>query len=132
MIVGCFGGFTLNSTESKAASIWFAGKYTCTNIKEKFYKGKTVTLKMSEYSSPEGKHVGNFELIISVPHASRDIIGKLFKVGKNKYRYKKGKVTLIFKVYKNKVVVKQNRTSWSSLSENYSGTYKLKKRTPMP
>jgi hypothetical protein len=127
MIVGCFGGVKLNSTESKAASIYFAGKYTCTNIKEKFYKGKTVTLKICEYSSPEGKRVGGFEIIIAVPHASRDITGELYKVGKNKYRYRKGKVTLIFKVYNKKVVIKQNRTSWSSVDVNYSGTYTQKK-----
>jgi hypothetical protein len=127
MIVGCFGGVTLNSTESKAASIYFAGKYTCTNIKEKFYKGKTVTLKMYGVSMPGEKDAGDFKIIVSVPHASRVVKGRLYKVGKNKYRYRKGKVTLIFKVYNKKVVIKQNRTSWSSVDVNYSGTYTQKK-----
>jgi hypothetical protein len=122
MIVGCFGGVTLNSTQSKAASIYFAGKYKHTKY--------ALSLKMIEYSSPEGKRVGGFELKPGA-RVYLAVDGELYKVGKNKYQYKEGKSIFTFKVYKKKVIVKMNKTAKKNYLD-YSGTYKLKKRYPKP
>ena len=111
---------------SAASSIYFAGRY------EKVYEHEDYNnyyiLEMNQYSSPEGKIVGNFSLTASSTYRTNsEVYGKLKKVGKNKYVCKKGKITFKFKVYKNKVVVKQNRMTLS-VPDDFSRTYKLKKR----
>lgn len=126
LFVGCFGSVILSSNEAEAKSIYFAGKY------EMKKGGDIYDLDMSQYSSPEGKEVGNFTLTETDMPASRIgsmESGTLKRIGKNKYRYKKGKLTLTFKVYKKKVKVTQKGKGSGVYRKNvFTGTYKLKKR----
>ena len=54
-----------------------------------------------------------------------DINVTIYKVGKNSYEGKKGKMKVKVKVYKNKIVIKQKGYS-SDLYTDMSGTYKKK------
>lgn len=127
MVFALADGVVVQSNAVSAKSIYFAGFYN-----KKTKDGKK-TLTMNQYSSPEDKKVGNFSLEEFVYNEYTGYYnlwestkGTLKKIGKNKYRCKKGKITFTFTVYKKKVVVKQNRKG--SLSTNFTGTYKLKKR----
>lgn len=110
--------------QANAKSIYFAGEYVD--------KKNDATLEMNKYSSYDSvKEVGNFSIIAYGGKATPQ--GTLIKVGKNRYKCKKydisdGEAILIFKVKKNKVVVKQKgkiKTSRGNIS--YAGTYKLVK-----
>ncbi len=128
LLFGCVGGAVSNTTtEAKTKNYYFAGRY------KKVYKDKSYAiLKMSQYSSDdEGKIKGNFSLDFTSfsGRGGSCVRGKLKKIGKNKYRYKVDKVVFTFKVYSKKVVIKQRGTSFNyGINENFSGTYKLKKR----
>lgn len=102
----------------KVKSIYFAGEYEHTKY--------GMSLYMNQYSSPEGKEVGNFKLTPGV-HVYLDIKGTLKKVATNKYQCKKGKSVITFKVYQNKVVIGMNKTALKDYYD-YRGTYKLKER----
>jgi hypothetical protein len=130
LLVLCASVMPVQKVEA-ASDIYFAGKYKCIKSKDSLVREVSTTLKMNEYSSPEGKIVGNFKIDMPIPHAYNTWKGTLKKVGKNKYVYKKGKVKIQFKVYKKKVVISQNCTN-NTLFCNLSGTYKLKKRYQMP
>ena len=106
----------VGATYADAAGIYFAGKY-CTS------DGACICL--NQYSSPEGKNVGNFQ--IGIPHFYKTYEGELIKIGTNKYR--SGKKGLTFKVYKKKVIV---TVSGKKYDKALKGTYKLKKRYPRP
>lgn len=121
-------GTVTKSYTSAASSIYFAGEYRNSTKKIKY------KLYLNEYSSPEGKIVGNYEFkAITKGYAGWN--GELKKIGKNKYQEKTPAsvldgYTLTFTVSKNKVVVKQKGQVLRGV--NFSGTYKLKKRFPRP
>ena len=104
--------------KAKTKPIYFAGKYN----NEKY----DLSLYMNQYSSPEGKKVGNFKLTIGI-RIYLDIEGELKKVKQNTYEFKDGKSKITFKVYKNKVLIGMNKTAHKNYYD-YRGTYKLKKR----
>lgn len=104
--------------KAKAKSIYFAGEYRHTKY--------GLTLDMNQYSSPEGKEVGNFNLTPGV-HVYLAVEGVLKKAGTNKYQCKKGKSVFTFKVYEDKVVIEMNKKALKDYLD-YRGTYKLKKR----
>ena len=118
---------TVTCRYANAANIYFAGEYQSTKKKIKY------KLYLNKYSSPEGKKVGNYEFAaITKGYTGWD--GEIQKIGKNKYQEKFVSpidgYTLTFRVYKSKVVVKQKGTILRGV--NFSGTYKLKKRYPLP
>ena len=106
----------MSTVKVSAGSIYFSGEY---------YKSDGAGITLNEYSSPEGKNVGNFQVL--VPHAYNAYSGELMKVSNNKYRSKKKGLT--FKVYKKKVVV---TVSSNKFDKALKGTYKLTKRYPRP
>jgi len=117
------GTYKLKENRS-VQNIRFAGKY---QIIEKYdgYK-EYYTLKMYEYASPKGKTVGSFKLIQKSSYRENGRVeGQLKKIGTNKYQYKTGKVKIIFKVYKNKVAITQNKTAIEA-SIDFTGTYPKK------
>lgn len=102
---------------SAAKRYYFAGEYRC-----KIGKYESYVLKLEQYSSPEGKEVGKYEIwYLYKPtgmHPWGD--GEIVKTSqKNVYRLGKMKI----KVYKNKLIVKNSEVD---------GVYKLKKRYPRP
>lgn len=112
----------LNAGSAGAKSIYFAGKYRVPN---------GPVLKMNEYSSPEGKEVGNFKLD-PIAHTYLSVKGTLKKTGTaNTYVCNKKGSIFTFKVYSNKVTVKMNNKAKKNYL-NFSGTYKLKQRYEMP
>ncbi len=107
---------------AKNKNIYFAGEY-----RMKISKKEKYVLKLNQYSSPEGKKVGNMELL----YCSRSPLsnqwlnhpwfsGELKKIGKNKYKW--GRYTV--KIYKKKLKMIN--------ADEYTGTYKLTKRYPKP
>ena len=102
----------------EAKSIYFAGKYNHTKL--------GLYLTMNQYSSPEGKEVGNFTLTPSA-HVYLQVSGTLYKIKKNVYRYKEGKSIFTFTVCKKKVNVKMNAYAKKNYLD-YTGNYKLKNR----
>ena len=82
--------------------------------KQNAYKGKLHLSKANEYPGCqyEDRVVGDINVTI-------------YKVGKNSYEGKKGKMKVKVKVYKNKIVIKQKGYS-SDLYTDMSGTYKKK------
>ena len=119
LVLGCLSGGLLNASSASAKSIYFAGEY-------RRAKG-AVTLSMSQYSSPEGKLVGEFTLS-SGAHVYLNETGTLKKVKTNVYKCKKqGGRTFTFYVYAKKVVVKMNKKALKGYYD-YRGTYKLKNR----
>lgn len=127
LLISCMSGVGSATTEAKTKNYYFAGKY-----KMKYKDGSYAILDMQQYTSDDmGKIKGEFSLDFT-SYAGRggsSVVGKLKKIGKNKYRCKTRKVVFTFKVYRKKVVVKQSRlnSDWG-IYENFSGTYKLKKR----
>lgn len=107
---------SVTGTYASAASIYFAGRYA---------KSDGAKISLSQYSSPEGRVVGSFE--IDIPHFYNAYNGELVKIGKNKYRSQKKGLTIT--VYKKKLVMK---VSGSRYDKALRGTYKLKKRYPRP
>lgn len=78
---------------------------------------------MNQYSSPEGKTVGNYQIYYYYKASGGMNLwsnGEIKKVAKN--QYKCGKIK--FNVSKKKVVVKK--------ANDLNGSYKLKKRYPRP
>lgn len=109
LVLTCICGDYFSNTTADAA-IYFAGHY----MKVIEYDGYSdyYELVMNQYSSPEGKKVGNFELIqYSTYRENAYVKGTLKRVKRNKYQCKKGKIKFTFIVKRNKVIVKQNKTS---------------------
>lgn len=131
LMVGCFAGVNLQEkTVGAASNIYFAGYYK--KVKKCNGYSQYYSLDMQQYSSPEKNKKGNFTLQQESDYRINDMInGELRKVEKNKYRYKKKKVTITFKVYKKKVVIKQKGKS-KDINTNYSGTYKKIKAYERP
>lgn len=119
MMLGCFGGITLTSTESKAASIYFAGEYKCE--KSDYY----LDLTIDKYA-PGGKI--SFCVYVVEERIGSGCAGNLTKLSANTYRYKEGHLTLTFKVYDNQIVIKQKGKSFEVGKNVFTGTYNLKKR----
>ena len=86
----CVAVFGVAKTSAK--SIYFSGEYR---------KSDGAEFILNQYSSPEGKNVGNFK--INIPYAYNAYSGELMKQGKDKYYSKKKGLTI--KVYKKKIVV---------------------------
>lgn len=108
--------------DAKSKNIYFAGEYRRT-----LGEGEQLILQMNPYSSPEGKTVGNYEVYYYYkPSGGMKLWGdgEIKRTGKNKYRYSDIK----FRVYKKKIVI----SGKSAKSVGFDGTYKLKKRYPMP
>ena len=105
-------GVGLSAKEANASSFYFAGKYT------QVYAKTYLTLSMNQYSSPEGKEVGNFEIEQYYRGETSKVLSGVLKKTSKENVYKCGSVR--FKVYKKKVKIKN--------SESCDGTYKLKKR----
>ena len=113
--------------EVSAKSIHYAGVYKQKSNKAKYY------LELREYDFPDSSGmVGNYYF---VPR-KRGYVNQnaeFWKIGKNTYMEECGEIQnggykLIFKVYKDRVVVKQKGTVLRGV--NFSGLYKLKKRFP--
>ena len=134
LLTGSFQCGGICEKAEAADSIYFAGAYKMVKRESKNYSVK-YELDMQQYSSPEGKIVGNFTFVQISDYKGDKRIGcmlegQLKKTGKNSYQYKHGKIIIKFKVYKKKVVIKQNRTnSWIC---NYSGTYLKQKAYSRP
>lgn len=112
----CFG--VVPAKTSNAKSIYFAGEY-----KRKLKGGDYYRIELNQYSSPEGKKVGNYNLCYysNVSKGEHDWGGcELKKTGTN--TYKAGKYRI--KIYKTKLVL--------SKAGALSGSYKLKKRYSRP
>ena len=115
----------LNVFDVSAKSIKFSGVYKKNSKKAKYY------LELRQYDMPDDSgFVGNYWFVPKkagyVEHHE-----EFKKKSKNMYVDKCGKMSqggykLTFKVYKNRVVVKQYGTVLRGV--NFSGTYKLKKR----
>lgn len=115
LVIALFTGIIPNKFVN-AKTIYFAGEYE--------HSKWSLSLIMNQYSSPEGKEVGNFELSPGA-HVYLSVSGTLSTVKNNVYRYKEGKAVFTFKVYKNKVKIKMNKYAKKNYY-NYTGTYKLK------
>lgn len=113
----------VQKVEAASSSFYLTSKFKCKKVKEKELSGIPTKLKIM--LDPFNEKDTKFKIEIPIPHAYTVWSGKLKKNGKNKYICKKGKVIFRFKVYKNKVVLSQNRTS-SNYFYNISGTYKGK------
>lgn len=114
-------GVVYKQTEA-ASDISFGGSY----LKVVKYDGYSeyYSVNLSQYSSTKGNKKGEFTLSqYSDYRENCTVVGKLTKVKKNTYRYKTKKVTITFKVYKKKLVIKQKGTSMS-INSDFSGTYK--------
>lgn len=118
---------TMDVVEVSAKSIHYAGVYKQKSNKAKYY------LELREYDFPDSSGmVGNYYF---VPR-KRGYVNQnaeFWKIGKNTYMEECGEIQnggykLIFKVYKDRVVVKQKGTVLRGV--NFSGLYKLKKRFP--
>ncbi len=113
--------------EVSAKSIHYAGVYKQKSNKAKYY------LELREYDMPDDSGmVGNYYF---VPRKRGYVYqhAEFWKIGKNTYMEECGEIQnggykLIFKVYKDRVVVKQKGTVLRGV--NFSGLYKLKKRFP--
>ena len=110
----CVAVFGVAKTSAK--SIYFSGEYR---------KSDGAEFILNQYSSPEGKNVGNFK--INIPYAYNAYSGELMKQGKDKYYSKKKGLTM--KVYEKKIVV---TVSGKKYDKALKGTYKLTKRYPRP
>ena len=114
-----------------APNIYFAGLYQRVEKNGDFTN--YYTLDMQQYSSPEGNKKGNFTLQEeSETRLNFYVEGELKKISKNKYRCKKGKITLTFKVYKKKVIVKQKGKQSKSVYCDFSGIYRKIESYPLP
>lgn len=111
----CGIGLGCSGVRVDAKSIYFAGEYS-----------GNCGIILNQYSSPEGKNVGNYQ--INIPHAYNAFHGELIKIGKNKYRSKKK--GLVFTVHKKKIKVKV--TNFKRYDRGIKGTYKLWERYPRP
>lgn len=118
---------TMDVVEVSAKSIHYAGVYKQKSNKAKYY------LELREYDFPDSSGmVGNYYF---VPR-KRGYVNQnaeFWKIGKNTYMEECGEIQnggykLIFKVYKDRVVVKQKGTVLRGV--NFSGLYRLKKRFP--
>lgn len=118
---------TMDVVEVSAKSIHYAGVYKQKSNKAKYY------LELREYDFPDSSGmVGNYYF---VPR-KRGYVNQnaeFWKIGKNTYMEECGEIQnggykFIFKVYKDRVVVKQKGTVLRGV--NFSGLYKLKKRFP--
>ena len=101
-------------TAAKSKNIYFAGEY-----QKKLKYGDRYKIILNQFSSPEGKVLGSFEVqyYSSVSKAWHSWGTKNIKrIGTNSY--KAGKYR--FKVYKKKLILKK--------AGDLNGTYKLKKR----
>lgn len=105
--------------EAKSKNIrWFAGDY-----RKKIGNDEYYILDMQQYTSYDGGWHGQYGIHYYYKPSGGMHLWKnaqFKKVHTNKY--KAGK--MIFKVYKNKIVITKGG--------KYNGTYKLKKRYPMP
>lgn len=101
--------------DAKSKNIYFAGEY-----QKKLGGGEYMVLTVNQYSSPEGKTVGNYELMsCNLPSFTNIYVwknGEIKRTGTNKY--KSGKMNI--RVYKKKIVITKGG--------KYNGTYTLKKR----
>lgn len=111
----CIGLIPTGKVDAKSKNIYFAGEYRMKIKGDSYY-----VLSLSQFSSPEGKKVGSYEMMsCDLPSFTNVYIcknGELTRVGKNKYKSGKMKI----RVYKKKIVI--------SKGGDYNGTYKLKKR----
>ena len=118
---------TMNTVDVSAKNIHYGGVYKQKSNKAKYY------LELREYDFPDSSGmVGNYYF---VPRKRGYVCqnAEFWKIGKNTYMEECGEIQnggykLIFKVYKDRVVVKQKGTVLRGV--NFSGLYKLKKRFP--
>lgn len=121
-LVVCSTIAPLKKADAKSKNIYFAGEYRRT-----LGEGEQLILQMNQYSSPEGKTVGNYKVYYYYKSSGGMNLwgdGEIKRIGKNKYQYNDIK----FRVYKKKVVI----SGKTAKSVGFDGTYKLKKRYPMP
>ena len=118
---------TMDVVEVSAKSIHYAGVYKQKSNKAKYY------LELREYDFPDSSGmVGNY-YFVARKRGYVNQNAEFWKIGKNTYMEECGEIQnggykLIFKVYKDRVVVKQKGTVLRGV--NFSGLYKLKKRFP--
>ena len=104
---------TSGATASAAKRIYFAGEYRC-----KLGPGEYYVLQLNQYSSPEGKEVGNYSIsYLYTATGSHPWGDGVVKKTSQKNVYRLGKMKM--KVFKKKVVIKNG---------DADGVYKLKKR----
>lgn len=114
-LVICIGGYA-PQVSAKKKNIYFAGEY-----QKKLKYGDRYKIILNQYSSPEGKTVGNFKVqyYSSVSKGWHNWGGgEIKRIGTNSYKFGKYR----FKIYKKKLVLKK--------AADLNGTYKLKKRYP--
>ena len=103
---------TSGATASAAKRIYFAGEYRC-----KLGPGEYYVLQLNQYSSPEGKEVGNYSISYLYTATGKHPWGDgVVKKTSQKNVYRLGKMKM--KVFKKKVVIKNG---------DADGVYKLKK-----
>lgn len=114
----CITYIPSTKVDAKSKSIRFAGVY-----QRQLNKKEAILFDFQQYSSPEGKEVGSFEIQYYMKGAGYHNWGGglIKKTGTNQYTLDGG---MKLKVYKTKVVI--------SKCKGYNGTYKLKKRYPLP
>ena len=104
---------TSGATASAAKRIYFAGEYRC-----KLGPGEYYVLQLNQYSSPDGKDVGNYSISYLYTATGKNPWGDgSVKKTSQKNVYRLGKMKM--KVFKKKVVIKNS---------DVDGVYKLKKR----
>lgn len=103
---------TSGATASAAKRIYFAGEYRC-----KLGPGEYYVLELNQYSSPDGKDVGNYSISYLYTATGKHPWGDgSVKKTSQKNVYRLGKMKM--KVFKKKVVIKNS---------DAAGVYKLKK-----
>ena len=105
---------TINGNSASAAKrIYFAGEYRC-----KLGPGEYYVLQLNQYSSPEGKEVGNYSISYLYTATGKHPWGDgVVKKTSQKNVYRLGKMKM--KVFKKTVVIKNG---------DADGVYKLTNR----
>lgn len=128
LLVGSLVGLNCKTRIADAASdINFGGYYLMVQKYDGYSEYFSVDL--SQYSTSKGKKKGKFTLVQKSDYRENcSVEGELTRIRKNVYRFKKKNVTITFKVYKKKLVIKQKGTNWDwGITYDFSGTYKKKK-----
>lgn len=122
LIVAIISSGVVDCSAGAASDIRFGGNY----LKVVKYDGYSeyYSVNLLQYSNAKGNKKGEFTLSqYSDYRENCTVVGKLTKAKKNIYLYKTKKVTITFKVYKKKLVIKQKGTSMA-INCDFSGTYK--------
>lgn len=124
---------TLSEKRVEAADMYdtkYGSKIYYSGVYKKKIGKKYYYISMNSYTDI-GKYKGCFYIYDSKKRYKQDKYlkkGQFYEVGKNKYLYRKSNNTLLFKVYKNKMILLQKGKIVKGSKLN--GTFKLVKRYP--